>query len=106
MDRWRDDEPEAVETLLRDFDKTVAYLEVAAEAAARGEPWQLRYLRTTSALERLNRALRRMVRQVVLFHSGRGLEVRVYLVLLEAGQTLFSKRADALETLKQQLAAA
>jgi len=104
--KWQADEPEAVATLLRDFDKTTVYVEVAAEAAARGERWDVRYLRTTSALERLNRSLRRMVRQVVLFHSDLGLEVRVYLILLEAGEMLFSQRDHAMEILEEQLAAA
>jgi transposase-like protein len=104
--KWRDEEPEAVETLLRDFDKTIVYLEVAAEAGARGKHWDVRYLRTTSALERLNRTLRRMVRQVVLSHSDHGLEVRVYLVLVEAGQMLFSQRHNPLEILEEQHAAA
>ena len=106
VERWREAEPEAVETLLRDFDKTIVYLEVAAEARARGEHWDVRYLRTTSALERLNRALRRMVRQVVLFHSGPGLEARAYLVLVEAGRMLFSPRDNPLDILEEQLAAA
>jgi len=104
--KWQGEEPEAVATLLRDFDKTTVYVEVAAEAAARGERWDVRYLRTTSALERLNRSLRRMVRQVVLFHSDLGLEVRVYLILLEAGEMLFSQRDHAMEILEEQLAAA
>ncbi|MBI3978719.1 MAG: hypothetical protein HY331_11100, partial [Chloroflexi bacterium] len=79
---------EAVATLLRDFEKTIVYLEVLEEAAQRGEVWDRKYLRTASALERLNRRLRQMVRQVVLFHSTAGLEARVYLVLLEVGALL------------------
>jgi transposase-like protein len=104
--KWAATEPEAVATLLRDFDKTITYLDVLAEAKARGEPWDARYLRTTSALERLNRSLRRMVRNVVLFHSDPGLEVRVYLILLEAGEMLITQRDRGLETLEEQLAAA
>lgn len=103
---WQAKEPEAVATLLRDFEKTIVYLEVLAEARTRGEPWEVRYLRTTSALERLNRSLRRMVRQVVLFHSDAGLEVRVYLILLEAGEMLISQGNDWLEVLERELAAA
>ena len=104
--KWQAEEPEAASTLLRDFDKTTAYVEVAAEAATRGAPWDVRNLRTTSALERLNRSLRRMVRSVVLFHSDLGLEVRIYLILLEAGEMLIARRDHALETLEEQLAAA
>lgn len=106
VDRWQEAEPDAVATLLRDFEKTIVYLDVLAEAKARGEPWDVRHLRTTSALERLNRSLRRMVRQVVLFHSDSGLEVRVYLILLQAGEMLLSQRDNWLETLEEQLAAA
>lgn len=104
--KWQAKEPEAVATMLRDFDKTIVYLEVLADARARGEPWEARYLRTTSALERLNRSLRRMVRQVVLFHSDAGMEVRVYLILLEAGEMLISQGDDWLEVLEEELAAA
>lgn len=104
--RWQGAEPEAVATLLRDFDQTIVYLEVAAAATARGESWDVRYLRTTSALERLNRRLRQMVRQVVLFHAAPGLEVRVYLLLLEAGELLIPTGDTWLELLEEQLAVA
>jgi transposase-like protein len=104
--KWLSSEPEAVATLRRDFEQTIVYLEVLAAARARGELWEVRYLRTTSALERLNRRLRRMVRQVVLFHADRGLEVRIYLILLEAGETLLPQGDDWLEVLENELAAA
>lgn len=104
--QWQGEEPEAVATLLRNFDKTIAYLEVVAEAAARGEQWGVRYLRTTSPLERLNRSLRQMVRNVVLFHSDLGLEARVYLILLQAGEMLISQGDPWLELMEDQLAAA
>lgn len=104
--KWQETEPEAVATLLRDFEQTIVYLEVLAAARARGEPWEVRYLRTTSALERLNRTLRRMVRQVVLFHSDAGLEVRVYLILMQAGEMLITQGEDWLEVLEKELAAA
>jgi transposase-like protein len=103
--RWQEKEPEAVATLLRDFAKTIVYLEVLDAARARGEAWEVRYLRTTSALERLNRSLRQMVRQVVLFHSDAGLEVRVYLILMQAGEMLIPKGTDWLELLEKELAA-
>lgn len=104
--KWQAEEPEAVATLLRDFDKTIAYLEVLAAAKARGEPWEARYLRTTSALERLNRRLRQMVRQVVLFHSDPGLEVRIYLTLLQAGEMLIPQGGNWLEVLEKGMVAA
>ena len=104
--KWQSEEPEAVATLLRNFDKTIAYLDVVAEAAAQGERWEVRYLRTTSALERLNRSLREMMRNLALFHSDLGLEARVYLVLLKAGEMLISRGNDWLEVLESELAAA
>jgi len=104
--KWHAREPEAVATLLRDFEQTIMYVDVAVEAAERGEQWDRRYLRTTSALERLNRRLRRMVRQVVLFHAATGLEVRVYLILLEAGEMLMARGDQWLDILETELAAA
>ena len=104
--KWQEQEPEAVATLLRDFDQTIVYLDVQAAAASRGEAWDVRYLRTTSSLERLNRRLRQMIRQVVLFHSDSGLEVRVYLTLLQAGEILIPKGEDWLEVMEKELAAA
>jgi transposase-like protein len=102
--KWQEKEPEAVATLLRDFEKTIVYLEVLDAARARGETWAVHYLRTTSALERLNRSLRRMVRQVVLFHSDAGLQSRVYLVLMQAGEMLIPKGSDWLDALEEELA--
>ena len=104
--KWRETEPEAVATLLRNFDQTMVYLEVQEAAVLRGEHWEARYLRTTSGLERLNRRLREMMRQVVLLHSAAGLEVRVYLTLLRAGELLIPKGADYLEVMENELAAA
>jgi transposase-like protein len=104
--KWREQEPEAVATLLRDFEQTIVYVQVQAAAESWGEHWDVRYLRTTSALERLNRRLRQMMRQVILLHSDRGLDVRVYLVLLQAGELLIPKGEDWLQWLEQELAAA
>ena len=104
--KWQESEPEAEATLLRDFDQTLVYLEVQAAAALRGECWEARYLRTTSGLERLNRRLREMMRRVVLLHSSAGLEVRVYLTLLRAGELLIPKGADWLQVMENDLAAA
>ena len=104
--KWQESEPEAVATLLRDFEQTIVYLDVRVEAASRGEAWEVRYLRTTSALERLNRTVRQMLRQVILLHSERGLEVRVYLTLLQAGQILIPGEQDWSEVMEKELAIA
>jgi transposase-like protein len=103
--RWQESEPKAVATLLRDFEQTIVYLEAVAAAASRGERWDAKYLRTTSRLERLNRTLRRMVRQVVVFHSNSGLDARVYLTLLQAGEILIPKGHDWSEVVEEALAA-
>jgi transposase-like protein len=84
-EEWREREPEAVLTLQRGFEATLAYLDVQAEARAEGEEWAVRYLRTTSALERVNRALRQKFRQVVIFHSEKGLQAAVHLVIAHRG---------------------
>ncbi len=55
---WATREPEAVATIVRGFDATLAYLTALERGRERGEQWEPRYLRTTSALERVNRALR------------------------------------------------
>jgi transposase-like protein len=84
-EEWREREPEAVLTLQRGFEATLAYLDVQAEARERGEEWAACYLRTTSALERVNRALRQKFRQVVIFHSEKGLQAAVHLVIAHRG---------------------
>jgi transposase-like protein len=103
--KWQESEPEAVATFLRDFEQTTAYLEVQEEAATRGANWDARYLRTTSRLERLNRSLRRMIRQVVVFHSDAGLDVRVYLTLMQAGHIRIPRGANWSEIVEDALAA-
>jgi len=104
--KWGADEPEAVATLLRDFERTIAYLDVQEVAAQRGKPWAAKYLRTTSRLERLNRTLRQMVRQVVLFHGEAGLDARVYLILMQAGELQIARGAKWSEVIEDALAAA
>lgn len=79
--KWRGEEPEAVATLLRNFDKTIA-------------------------LECPNRSPRRMVRNAVLFHSDLGLEVRVFLTLLQADEMLISQGDGWLKVLDDELVAA
>jgi len=104
--KWQASEPKAVATLLHDFEQTIVYLAVVAEATSRGEHWEVGYLRTTSGLERLNRTLRQLFRQVVLLHSEAGLEVRVYLTLMQAGEILLPPGKDWLTVMEEQLAAA
>lgn len=103
--KWQEEEPEAVATLLRDFERTIAYLDVQEAAARRGEIWDAKYLRTTSRLERLNRTLRRMVRQVVVFHAEAGLDVRVYLTLMQAGAIRIARGAEWTQVIEDALAA-
>ena len=59
-----------------------------------GEAWAGRYLRTTSALERVNRALRQKARQVGTFQAERGLLAAVVLVLVHHGLTSPEPAAD------------
>ena len=104
--KWQEREPEAVATLLREFEQTVVYLEVQAAAAEQSVHWDARYLRTTSLLERLNRTLREMTDRVVLLHSPDGLDARVYLLLLQAGAILTARGDDSVQLLEDALAAA
>jgi transposase-like protein len=69
---WGEREPQAVATLERDFEQTLTCYVVQEEARAAGETWLLAYLRTTSALERLNRDLRSKWRQAGAFGSEDG----------------------------------
>jgi transposase-like protein len=84
---WRAREPAAVAALERAFEATLAYLEARARGREWGEEWAVRYLRTTSALERVNRALRQKARQVGTFQAERGLLAAVVLVLVHLGLT-------------------
>ena len=77
-DKWRDCQPKAVRTLQRDFELTLTFFRVRAQALQRGEEWPLTFLRTTSHLERENRNFRRRFRQAVLFHSQHGLKATVF----------------------------
>jgi len=84
-EKWQEREPEAVLTLRRGFEATLVYLDVLDEARKAGEEWPVRYLRTTSMLERVNRALRQKFRQVVIFHSDKGLQAAIQLVIAHRG---------------------
>jgi hypothetical protein len=79
--KWHEREPRAVETFKRDFGSTLAYLKVAERARRRGEEWKVECLRATSALERVQRHFRQKARQVAIFHSERGVEAAIQLVI-------------------------
>ena len=76
--RWEFEQPKAVATAQRDFDQTVTFYQVQADAAQRGETGPATYLRTTSHLERLFRVVRRHVRQAMVLHSPTGLVALAY----------------------------
>ena len=78
---WQAREPEAVACLERGFGATLAYLDALAWARERGDAWQARFLRATSLLERLNRAIRQKARQAGAFHSDQGLAAAFALVV-------------------------
>jgi putative transposase len=71
VQQWRPQAPEAVATLERDFEDTLAYYQVDIVARE--------WIRTTSVLERTNRELRRKFRQAVTFGSTLGVNVAVFL---------------------------
>jgi len=77
---WSELEPKAVATLERDFEQTLTYYAVLAEAEAGGETWLEVHLRTTSDLERFNRDLRTKWRQAGAYWSAEGLEGAFWLV--------------------------
>ena len=68
---WREKAPESVATFERDFEATLAYFQLE------GLPRE--WIRSTSLLERINRQLRRKVRQALTFGSLKGAEVALYL---------------------------
>jgi hypothetical protein len=85
QEQWQATEPEAVAVIARVWEGTLAYLAVLEHARERGEGWAPQYLRTTSALERVNRALRQKTRQVGTFQSATGLAAALALVLAHRG---------------------
>jgi transposase-like protein len=76
--KWLASQPKAVSTLQRDFDQTLVFYRVQAQALAREDIWPLTNLRTTSHLERENRNFRRRLRLAILFHSQNGLETAIF----------------------------
>jgi transposase-like protein len=91
---WRAREPAAVAALERTFEATLAYCTAVAWARERGESWAPRYLRTTSALERVNRALRQKARQVGTFGADTAVAAAVALVAAHRHLTLGLPPAD------------
>jgi transposase-like protein len=77
---WRAREPDAVAALERAFEATLGYCTAVTWARERGETWAPQYLRTTSALERVNRALRQKARQVGAFRAELAVTAAVALV--------------------------
>jgi hypothetical protein len=68
--QYRHSQPAAVATLRRDLRLTLTYYQVRLDQPG----WQRRFLRTTSRLERFNRAVRKRCRSAGAYHSDQGLE--------------------------------
>jgi transposase-like protein len=82
---WAALEPAAVALVGERLPATLVDCPALARARERGAVWQGVGLRTTSALERVNRALRQKGRQAGMFHSARGLQAAVALVIAHRG---------------------
>jgi transposase-like protein len=105
---WEADQAQAVATLRRDFDATLTFYQVQAQAQQRGEAWPATALRTTSQLERLFRGVRRRVRQAVVLHSPVGVRALAHQSINRwaAGQSADPRaRADWPLELERALAA-
>lgn len=84
--KWEAREPEAVATLRNGFDATLVYLRAQAGARTQGQEWDAKHLRTTSALERVNRNIRVKLRAATVFQTEEGLTANVYLALGARGR--------------------
>jgi transposase-like protein len=73
-EQWQQRAPDAVATLKRDFDATLVFYQL--------DGFTREWIRTTSLLERANRAFRSKFRQAVTFGSQLGAEVALYLQVL------------------------
>jgi len=80
--KYQAEQPDAMATLQRDFGATLSFYGVQREAALAGKEWPARLLRTTSLLERANRAIRRAIRRGCAWQTDAGLQIRVWLGLL------------------------
>jgi transposase-like protein len=76
--KWETEQPMAIATLQRDFDATLTFYRIQAQAAQRGQFWPARQLRTNSPLEREFRTCRRRLAGAVLFHSPSGLAAVIH----------------------------
>lgn len=72
--QWQERAPDAVATLKRDFEATLVFYQL--------DTLTREWIRTTSLLERANRAFRSKFRQAVTFGSQIGAEVALYLQVL------------------------
>jgi transposase-like protein len=79
--KWGQQEPRAVATLARGFERTLVYLRVRERARHRGQAWRVECLRATSALERVQRHFRQKARQVAIFHAQKGVAAAIQLVI-------------------------
>ena len=70
--KWGTEEPKAVASLMSDFEKTLTYYDLPDK--------RRELVRTISLQERMNRELRRKVRQVGVFWSEEGPEATFYLI--------------------------
>ncbi len=87
---WRIEQPTAVDTVSRDFELTLTFYQMEADAHARGEDWPLQLLRTSSHLERENRETRALFRHHLLFHSQQGMTAALLLQSLVRRSTTCS----------------
>jgi transposase-like protein len=83
--KWEEAQSAAVATTRRHFEATLVFYRIQTEAAKGGETWPARRLRTTAALEREFRAVRRRVDGATLFHSPSGLAATFHQLLVRRG---------------------
>lgn len=76
--KWGQEEPKAVDSLMRDFEKTLTYYDLPDK--------RRELVRTISLQERMNRELRRKVRQVGVFWSEEGAEASFLLIAQRLNQ--------------------
>ncbi|GAC1402833.1 MAG: hypothetical protein NVS4B12_22750 [Ktedonobacteraceae bacterium] len=77
--RWQGCAPDTVATLKHDFEATLVFYQL--------DTLTREWIRTTSLLERANRAFRSKFRQAVTFSSQIGAEVALYLQVLHTQWT-------------------
>jgi transposase-like protein len=71
---WQTQQAKVIQTLVRDFEDTLAFYTLQKEATLRDERWPAHLLRTTRPLERMFREFRQRYRKAILFHSVTGLQ--------------------------------